>query len=427
MQFGIPGTKTKGVKVANSINPWKIVVSSLKNKVYKEICLEETKKRKKKGKIMKVAIVHDWLPFMGGAENVVTNMMEVFPDAPIYTSICNKDKLTGILKNADIRTTHLQKGKTEIKSHRKLFPFMPTAMESIDLSEYDVVLSSSSSVAKAVITSPDTLHICYCHTPMRYGWEFMRNYVGRLSGKFAFKNKMKSYFMTFMRVWDYASAARVDVYVANSVNVAKRIKKHYRRDAYVIHPPVRGKLFKMSDTDGDFYLCVSRLQEYKRVDLAVQACTELGVRLVVIGDGPKMQELKKIAGPTVTFLGRVEDEVIRKHYAECKAFLFPGEEDYGITPLEAQACGRPVIAYGKGGALETVVEGETGVFFYEQTVGAMKKAIERMEQMKFEKEKLRKHALEFDESVFRDKLKRFVNEKYEEFQKRDLDGIEVYK
>ncbi len=374
---------------------------------------------------MKIAIVHDWLPFMGGAENVVTNMMEVFPEAVLYTSICNKDRLTGKLKETEIVTTHLQKKKKEIINHRKLFPFMPTAMESIDLTSYDIVISSSSSVAKSVITGPDTLHICYCHTPMRYGWEFMHNYIGELSGKGRFKNKLKSYFMSFMRVWDYASSARVDVYVANSVNVAKRIKKHYRRDAYVIHPPVRGNIFQISNENGDFYLCVSRLQEYKRVDIAVEACTKLNVPLVVIGDGPEQQKLKKMAGSCVKFLGRVSDDVIREHYGKCKAFLFPGEEDYGITPLEAQASGRPVIAYGKGGVLETVIDGETGVFFKEQTVESMIEAIKKAKKIEFQKEKLREHAMEFDEEVFRKKLKKFIEKQYKEFLNKQRDGIEV--
>ena len=376
---------------------------------------------------MKIAIVHDWLPFMGGAENVVANMLEIFPEAVLYTSICNKDKLTGKLKDANIITTHLQKGKKEIKNHRKLFPFMPTAMESIDLTGYDIVISSSSSVAKSVITGTDTLHICYCHTPMRYGWEFMHSYIGDLEGKGKLKNKLKSYLMSFMRVWDYASSARVDVYVANSINVAKRIKKHYRRNAYVIHPPVRGNMFQISEEKGDFYLCVSRLQEYKRVDLAVKACTKLNVPLVVIGDGPEKQKLEKMAGPMIKMLGRVSDDVIREYYGKCKAFLFPGEEDYGITPLEAQASGRPVIAYGKGGALETVIDGETGVFFKEQTIESMIEAIQRAEKISFDKEKLRKHAMEFDESIFKDKLKRFVEEQYEKFVKQEIEGIEVYK
>lgn len=376
---------------------------------------------------MKVAIVHDWLPFMGGAENVLSNILEVFPDAPIYTTISNNNKLEGNLKDANIITTHLQPSSKETKNHRNLFPFMPTALESLNLNQYDVVISSSSSVAKSVITSPSTLHICYCNSPMRYTWEFMHDYIGPLNGKGAFKNKIKSYLMTFMRVWDNASSDRVDMFIGNSVNVSKRIRKHYRRDSYVIHPPVRGNMFNITEEDEEFFLCVSRLQEYKRIEIAVKACTELNLPLVVIGDGPQRKFLEAMAGPSVQFLGRVSNEVIKEHYSKCKAFLFPGEEDFGITPLEAQASGRPVIAYGKGGALETVIENETGVFFYEQTPNAMIEAIQQFKDLTFDKNKLRAHAMEFDESIFKSKIKKFVNEKYLEFIKNDMDGITIYK
>ncbi|MGX6445623.1 glycosyltransferase [Neobacillus sp. K501] len=372
---------------------------------------------------MKVAIVHDWLPFMGGAENVLGNLHEVFPDAPIYTSICNKNKIDGPLKEARIITSHLQKRGKEIKNHRLLFPFMPTALEHFNLNDFDIVISSSSAVGKSVITNPDTLHICYCNTPMRYGWEFMHDYIGPLTGKGAFKHKIMAYLMTFMRVWDYSNSARVDVYVANSVNVAKRIKKHYRRDSYVIHPPVRCDMFNLSTTDEDYFLCVSRLQEYKRIDIAVEACTKLNLPLVVIGDGPQRKMLEKIAGPTVKFLGRVSDEVIREHYSKCRAFLFPGEEDYGITPLEAQASGRPVIAFAKGGALETVIDGETGIFFPEQNVESLIDAIRKFETIDFIKEDLREHAHKFDQSIFKKTIKEFVEEQYELFQGRKTDGI----
>lgn len=363
---------------------------------------------------------------MGGAENVLINISEVFPEAPIYTSICNKDKLTSKLKDANIIPTHLQKSGKEIRNHRNLFPFMPTAMEHIDLKGYDVVLSSSSSVAKSVITSPDTLHICYCNTPMRYAWEFMHDYIGPLRGRGSFKSKMKAYFMTFMRVWDYSSSARVDVFIGNSINVAKRIKKHYRRDeVYVLHPPVRCDLFNIGNEDGDFYLCVSRLQEYKRIDVAVEACTKMNLPLIVIGDGPEREKLEKMAGPTVKFLGRVSDEIIKEYYSKCKALLFPGEEDYGITPLEAQASGRPVIAYGKGGVLETVINNETGLFFYEQNADSLVRAIEKFDEIDFCKKSSRNHALEFDESIFKEKLKRFVNEQYEKYNKSKMDGISL--
>ena len=220
------------------------------------------------------------------------------------------------------------------------------------------------------------MHICYCHSPMRYGWEFSHEYAGKMAGKGGLKSKVLSYFLTGVRLWDNCSADRVDYFVANSENVARRIWKHYRRESVVIHPPVRCKLFTPVDEDGDFYLIVSRLQEYKRIDLAIEAFNKNGLPLVIIGDGPDREKLEKMANQNIKFLGRESDEVIKDHYARCKAFIFPGEEDFGITPLEAQASGRPVIAYGKGGALETVVDGITGVFFKSQTEKDLNNAIE---------------------------------------------------
>lgn len=362
---------------------------------------------------MKIALVHDWLPTMGGAERVLSDFVELYPDAPVYTLICNHSKMEEPLKSANIITSHLQK-KKECTNHRKLFPFMPTAIESFDLTGYDMVLSSSSSVAKGVITHPDAIHICYCHSPMRYAWEFSYEYAGKMSGKGKLVQKLLGYFLTWIRVWDYASAARVDYFIANSENVAKRIRKHYRREAVVIPPPVRCKLFQISENDGDYFLVVSRFQEYKRVDIAIEACNRLGLKLKVVGDGPDYKRLKAMAGPTVELLGRVDDAHVKELYAGCRAFLFPGEEDFGITPLEAMASGRPVIAYGRGGALETVVEGVTGTFFHEQTSDSLVDALKRFETMKFDKHELRKHAEKFDDEVFKARIKAFVEEKYNE-------------
>lgn len=312
---------------------------------------------------MNIALIYDWIAFMGGGERVLSNLIELYPEAPVYTILCNKSKIEEPIKSANVITSYLQKNGKEISNHRRLFPFMPTAIESFDLNAYDVVLSTSSCVAKGVITKPDCVHICYCLSPMRYAWEFSYETANQMAGKNKLVNKFLKYFLTFIRMWDYDSAARVDYFVAISNHVAKRIKKHYHRDCAVIYPPVRCDLFHPSEIDGDYYLCVSRLQEYKRIDLAIEACNRLKKRLVIIGTGPDEEKLKSMAGPTIEFLGRVSDEETKKYYAECKAFLFPGEEDFGITPLEAQASGRPVIAYGRGGALETVIEGKTGIFF----------------------------------------------------------------
>lgn len=359
------------------------------------------------GEKMKIAIVCDWLTNMGGAEQVVINFKEIFKDAPIYTTFYNPDKLDKKLQNIDVRTCFLQKKKV-IENHKKYYPLMPLAFENFDLNEYDVVLSSSSSCAKGVLTKPGSIHVCYCHTPMRYAWEKREEYI---EGMGKIKRRLIKILLHYMRIWDVASANRVDYFIANSTEVQKRIQKHYKRDAVVINPPVRCSLFNIAEKDGDYYLVLSRLVKYKRFDLAVQACSQLGKKLIVIGDGPEREKLEKMAGDSVTFLGRQPDEVVQKYMSECKALLFPGEEDFGIVPVEAQACGRPVIAYGKAGVLDSVIDGKTGVFFKEQNVESVKDAILRFEQMEFNKEEIRQHALKFDESEFQRKIKEFIERK----------------
>lgn len=368
----------------------------------------------------KIALVHDWLTNMGGAENVVSYFMDIYKEAPIYTSMCVKENLIDDFQNADIRTSFLQKKvKGNKPNHQKYFPFMPAAFESFDLNEYDIVLSSSTSCAKGIITNPKTIHICYCNSPMRYGWEFYYEYIENMGTGFKadIKKKLVKYFISYMRLWDVCSSKRVDYFIANSENVADRIWKHYRRESTVIYPPADVNKFTPVDEDEDYFLVVSRLVPYKRIDLVVEVFNELGLPLVVIGGGSEFDKLKSIAKDNIKMLGRQPDEVIKEHYAKCRAFIFPGEEDFGITPVEAQASGRPVIAYGKGGALETVVENETGVFFEEQTVESLKKAIEKFNCIKFDKAAIRKHAEEFSIERFKKKIESFVDEKYEEFKK----------
>lgn len=362
---------------------------------------------------MKLAIVHDWLTNMGGSERLVINFKEIYKDAPIYTSVYNDVNLDKELKNIDVRPSFIQNMKNAKVNHQKYFPFMPFAFESFDLNEYDIVLSSSTSCSKGVITNPQTLHICYCNSPMRYGWEFYYEYVKDM-GKL--KQKLVKYLMNYMRVWDVAASNRVDYFIANSENVARRIWKHYKRESIVIHPSVRWNLFNTSDVDEPYFFVLSRLVKYKRVDLAVKAFNELGLPLIIIGDGEEREKLEKMAKSNIKFLGRQSDEVIKEYYSKCRGFIFPGEEDFGITPLEAMSSGRPVIAFGKGGALETVVENKTGVFFQEQTTESLVEAVKKFETIKFDKNDIREHAYNWDELFFKQKIEKFVSEKYEEFQ-----------
>ena len=362
---------------------------------------------------MKIAIVHDWLTNMGGAERVILAFHEIFPDAPIYTSVYNPDKLPEEFRKMNIRTSFIQKLPKAKTKYNMYLPFMPTAFEQFELSEYDVVLSSSSSCAKGVITRPYTLHICYCHTPMRYAWDFYHEYKENAP---KWQKRFIPFLMIYVRMWDRLSADRVDYFIANSSAVAKRIKKHYRKNAVVINPPVNVDFYTPVNEDEDYFLIVSRLVEYKRIDIAVEAFNDLGLPLIIIGDGPEKSKLQRMAKGNIKFLGRLPDEEVKRYYARCRAFIFPGEEDFGITPLEAQASGRPVIAFGKGGVLDSVIDGVTGLFFKEQNKESLKEAIKRFEKIDFNKEIIRKHAEKFDVKIFKEKIYEFVLNKYREFK-----------
>lgn len=361
---------------------------------------------------MKLAIVHDWLTNMGGAEQIIINFKEIYPEAPIYTTFYNPDNLDEKLKNIDVKTSFLQ-GKKAITNHQKYFPLMPIAFEKFNLKEYDVVLSSSTCCAKGVRKRKDALHICYINTPMRYAYEFKNEYT---NGMNPIKKILVNILLFFMRIWDKNNNKRIDYFISNSSEIQKRVKNTYDRESVVINPPVRCDMFNISEKDGDYYFIVSRLVSYKRYDLAVKACKELEKKLIIIGDGTEREYLENIAGKdsNITFLGRQPDDVVKKYMSECKALLFPGLEDFGIVPVEAQACGRPVIAYGKGGVLDTVIDGKTGVFFEEQTVESLKSAILKFEKITFNKEEIRKHALEFNEDIFKNKIKNFIDDKIKE-------------
>ncbi|MDQ2743789.1 MAG: glycosyltransferase [Chloroflexota bacterium] len=362
-------------------------------------------------KSLRVALVHDFLNQQGGAENVVEVLVEMFPGAPIYTSVYDAKRMPASWKLPDIRTSFMQHLSPRLRTAKALLPLYPTAFELFDLSEYDLVLSSTTAFAKGVITRPDTCHICYCHNPTRFLWmyheyvEYERLPLG--------SRAILPLVATPLRVWDQAAAQRVDYFVAGSFNAQRRIRKYYRRESDVIQPPVDTSLFQPAKDVGDFFLVASRLQPYKRIDLAVDACTRLGLPLHVVGDGPDRTRLQERAGPTVRFLGRVPAEEVRRQMAHCRAFILPGEEDFGLTPLEVQASGRPVIAYGAGGALETVKDGETGEFFTEQTVAALAGTLARFEDH-FDPCVVRAHAQAFDVAGFKERFYALIARRYAE-------------
>lgn len=360
---------------------------------------------------MKVALVHDYLNQMGGAERVVLALHELFPDAPLYTSIYDPQRVDAAFRSIDIRTTFMQKLPLVKKHHQPFLPLYPFAMERLDLRGYDLVLSSSSAFGKGVITRPGTVHICYCHTPMRWCWNYdeyvEREHLGKLT------RSVLPFFITNLRVWDQTTSMRVDHFIANSPAVAERIQKYYRRDAVIIPPPIEANRFHFDPTaqPEDYFLIVSRFMPYKRIDLAIEACNELNMPLLISGSGRDEQRLRKLAGPTIHFLGRLSDEEVLDYYARCRALILPGEEDFGITPLEAQASGRPVIAYGAGGALASVVEDVTGVFFREQTAARLAATLATFDETRFDPQAIRNHALEFDKPRFHRRILQFIEAK----------------
>jgi glycosyltransferase involved in cell wall biosynthesis len=369
---------------------------------------------------MKVALVHDYLNQMGGAERVALAFHEIFPDAPIYTSIFDPRRVDPAFQSMDVRTSFMQKFPLVTRHHQPYLPFYPFAMESLDLREYDLVLSSSSAFGKGVITRPETMHICYCHTPMRWCWDYdeyvEREQIGGLA------RRLLPIMITGLRIWDQTSAMRVDHFIANSPVVAERIAKYYRREAVVIPPPVDAQRFNFDPSirSEDYLLILSRLIPYKRIDLAIEACNKLRLPLLIIGGGRDERRLKRLAGPTIRFMGRLSDEEIIHYYTHCRAFLFPGEEDFGITPLEAQACGRPVVAYGAGGALASVVDGVTGVFFRQQTVESLARALATFDERGFDPQTIRNHALEFDLPRFHRRIQQFVEARMSAGKEKEL-------
>ena len=367
---------------------------------------------------LKVAIVHDFLNQMGGAEHVVKVFREIFPNAPIYTSIYMPSAVCPSFKTAEIHTSFMQRLPMIKKHARRYLPLYPYAFEMFDLSGYDIVLSSSSSFAKGVITPPQTCHICYCHTPMRFVWNYHAYIEQEPFSRFT--KLCVPYVIHRLRRWDEITANRVDEYIANSSETKRRIEKYYRRDSTIIHPPVDTSRFKVGDRDDGYYLILSRLLPYKRIDIAIEAFNSLRLPLKIVGNGRDLDRLQKMAGPTIEFLGRLPDEEMQRCLRNCRALIFPGLEDFGLAPIEAMACGKPVIAFAAGGALETVREGVSGMFFYKQTPADVANAVSKFDVDRYDPQAIRRHAKLFDVSVFKQEILRFVTDKYNEYQSLPL-------
>jgi len=366
---------------------------------------------------MKVAIIHDWLTGMRGGERCLEVLCELFPQAHLFTLLHVPGSVSPLIEKMVIKTSFIQNLPFSKKGYRKYLPLFPMAMERFNLRGYNLIISCSHCVAKGVIPPPDALHISYLLTPMRYAWDMYEEYFGEK------KSRMIPFFIHYLRIWDVTSSQRVDHFLCISKHVAKRVKKFYRREAEVIHPPVDTKRFTLQKEKEDFFLVVSSLSPYKRIDLAIEAFNRLRYPLKIIGSGPEEKRLRSMAGSNIAFLGWQPDGVVTEHYSRCRGLIFPGEEDFGIVPLEAMASGRPVIAYGRGGALESIVsydqqgkaEGKapTGLFFYKQNSDSLIDAVEQFVRIEreFDPGGIRNHTLHWDREIFKEKIKNFTFEK----------------
>ena len=376
---------------------------------------------------LRIAIVHYWFVNRRGGERVVEALARMFPRADLFSLVVDPEKLHPTLRERSIKTSFLQKVPGGKRWHRHMLPFYPFALEQFDLSDYDLVLSSESGPAKGVLTNSRTCHVCYCHSPMRYLWDFYHGYrKGRSLG--ALSRPVFSLASHYLRMWDAASAQRVDHFVANSQTVAARIRKHYRREAAVIHPPVDVRAGYLSSQIKDYYLFAGQLVDYKRADIAIEACNRLGRRLHVVGEGEQYKRLRRLAGPSITFCGPLSDQELHEQYAHCRALVFPGEEDFGIVPVEAMSFGRPVIAYGRGGATETVerfsqqdagvTATSSGMFFEKQTPESLMDSMLAFEklQSQFSPFWIKQSVERFDESHFTASLGEFLARKMREFR-----------
>jgi glycosyltransferase involved in cell wall biosynthesis len=363
---------------------------------------------------MKIAIVQEWLVSVGGSDKVVKAISEVFPEADIYTLVADQKTCEELgFDYSRIKTSFIQRLPFGRTRHRMYLPLMPFAVEQFDLRDYDIIISSSHAVAKGVLTKASQLHICYCHSPVRYAWDLYHEYIHDAGLQKGLKGFIAKYILHRLRQWDMLSSFRVDHFISNSDYIAKRIKKIYNRDAVTVYPNIDVNRFELCPEKDDYYLASSRLVGYKKIDLIVEAFNKMpGKKLTVIGDGPDFKKIAKIAGNNITMLGYQPFEELKKKMQKAKALIFAADEDFGMIPVEAQACGTPVIAFGKGGSLETVKKDETGLFFYEQTAEAIIEAVAMFEKQQFDCATIRKHAEQFSEERFKQEIKNFVLDKY---------------
>lgn len=365
---------------------------------------------------MKIALVHDWLNQRGGAEDVLETLVRLYPGAPVYTSLYDSDVMPAAWRDWDIRPLWLDRAPAIHAHHQPYLPLYPAAWSGLDLSEYDVVLSNKSGFCHGFRKGPDTLHICYCLAPTRYVWQLdaylQREGIGGLP-----RAALKA-FMPMLRRWDYAAAQRVDRFIAISTEIQARVRKFYGRESDLIYPPVDTARFQPVSTTGDYFFVLSRLIPYKRIDLAVEAATRLNLSLKIGGRGRDLERLRALAGPTIEFLGYVPDEDAPRLMAESRAFLFPGLEDFGITPVQAQAAGRPVIAFRGGGALDTVIPGLSGELFDEQVVNSLAQVMENFDPSAYDPAAMRAHALQFDSATFMQQMATYVDQAWFEKQRQ---------
>ncbi|MDB5875839.1 MAG: putative glycosyltransferase group 1 family protein [Ramlibacter sp.] len=357
---------------------------------------------------MKVAIIHYWFVGMRGGEKVIEALCEMYPQADIFTHVYVSDAVSPKIRTHRVIPTFINSLPRAAKMYKTYLPLMPLALEQLDLRGYDLIISSESGPAKGVIPPPGAIHVCYCHTPMRYIWNMYHDYR---AGAGAAAKLMMPILTHYLRMWDVTAATRVDSFVANSATVAGRIRRYYGADSVVIHPPVDTDAFSIAapaELD-DYYLMAGELVSYKRPDLAVLAFNEMKLNLVVIGGGEMLSAIKRLAGPTVKVLGPQPFLELKRHYARCRALIFPGEEDFGMVPVEAMASGRPVIAFGRGGVTETVAEGLTGIFFAEQTVEAISAAVRRLSDMQIAPERIAAHASQFGRNEFFLKMRSHID------------------